>query len=69
MGFCLGAAAAWWPTRNDNTIGDAEADVAVVDFTETGISLQTNLVGCGGSSTRTEIAGGIMAIASPHPPT
>ena len=67
MGFRLGAAASWWSARIDHTISDAEADVAVVDFTDKGISLQTNLVGFGGSSTRTDIAGGTMATASPHP--
>ena len=56
------------PLASDfQTLSDAEAGIAVIDFTTTGTSLQINLLGFGGSFTRSEIVGGILAVASPHP--
>ena len=53
--------------EHQHQLSDAEADAAVVDALADGLSLQTNLGGYGGSSTRAEVAAGILALGSTCP--
>ncbi len=67
--WALTAAAAWWPQRTgqDIDISPAEQELAWTSIDDGGLSCSTALAGFGGSSTRAEIAGGIIAIASNLP--
>ena len=74
----LGGAGVWWPHRtlsktSTNTlqfylpISSAEQDIAVYQATLNGVRLYTKIGGYGGSSTRTELAAGIIAICAHGP--
>ena len=65
----LGWAGVWWPNRHLDTHSpsDAEANMAVLDPTQEGLKLLTYLPGFGGSSTRQELAGAIVAMAANGP--
>ena len=66
--YSLGGAGVWWPARADQTISDAEVDVAILDKDHPqGLRLLANLTGYGGSSTRMELAAGIIAISADGP--
>ncbi len=67
--FALGGAGVWWPARHSATrkLSKAEQDLAVAVQTEKGLRLFTPIGGFSGSSTRTEIAAGIVAILAHGP--
>ncbi len=65
----MGAAGVWWPGRtvNDGDLEEAETNIAFVDEVEDGLKLYTGLAGYGCSSTRAELAAGILALTAPGP--
>ena len=72
----LGGAGIWWPKRKlekgdlDTTcqpLSIAEESMAHVQSCEEGVSLYTKIGGYGGSSTRTELAAGIIALCAHGP--
>jgi ribonuclease HI len=67
--FALGGAGVWWPSRNINTlrVSQAESDLAHVVADNDGVRLYTAIGGYAGSSTRTELAAGIIAMSSHGP--
>ena len=67
--FSLGGAGAWHPRRQMEEQGpsQAEANLAVLQQQQDGLKLFTHLLGYGGSSTRLEIAGAIVAFAANGP--
>ena len=67
--FGLGAAGAWWPSRTleETCLSEAEFEIAMQEQQEKGVRLRTSLPGFGSSSTRDEIAAGIIALASSIP--
>ena len=67
--FALGGAGVWWPGRQLSThkASSAETDMAVVNQLSDGVQLATHIGGYAGSSTRTELAAGILAICSHGP--
>lgn len=81
--FKLGAAGVWWKGRRRGDgplspdevnqglyvqpLSEGETDIGVPTQEEDGLGIAVALVGFGGSSTRSEIAGGIIAIAADGP--
>ena len=65
----LGGAGIWWPARNlvDVPLSTAEEELAHGDCNAEGVRLFTSIGGFGGSSTRTELAAGIIPISSQGP--
>ncbi len=65
----LGGAGIWWPARNlvDVPLSTAEEELAHGDCNAEGVRLFTSIGGFGGSSTRTELAAGVIAISSQGP--
>ncbi len=66
----LGGAGVWWPGRNINIShrpSPAERELGYHTQHEEGLSLHTPIGGMSGSSTRTELAAAIMAIAANGP--
>eukprot|EP00973_Karenia_brevis_P087483 12130603-Karenia_brevis.AAC.1 len=65
----IGGAGVFWPHRRveDAPLTDAEYSMAFETQRGDGLGLATLLQGYGGSSTRTEIAGGIVALLGPGP--
>ena len=73
----LGGAGVWWPKRTiirnealDNTyhpLSDAEDDLAYCEQGEDGLRIYTKIGGYAGSSTRTELAAGIVALSAHGP--
>ena len=65
----LGGAAVVWPRRDLQTqpLSQAEIELTYLDDTDNGITLITAIGGYGGSSTRTELAAGIIAICADGP--
>ena len=64
--FCLGGAGAWHPQRQLDNHGasEAEANLAVLAQEDGGLKLYSQMCGYGGSSTRMEIAGAIIGMAT-----
>ena len=62
----LGGAGVFWPGRKE-LLSDAEEQMAYAEDHHSGLKLYTALGGFGGSSTRTELAAGILAISSDVP--
>ena len=71
--FKLAGAGVWWPNRKDSGIcvrirdkplSEAELDLAFASQKEEGLELSVAIAGMGGSSTRAEIAAGIIAMAA-----
>ena len=71
--FKLAGAGVWWPNRKDSGIcvrnnepplSEAELDLAYARRKDDGIELSVAITGMGGSSTRAEIAAGIIAMAA-----
>ena len=69
----LGGAGVWWPGRQQSPLEDgqrchplspAEFELAFDQQSEDGLRLYTNIGGYGGSSTRTELAAGLIAICA-----
>ena len=56
----------WWPSRKNSRIplSEAEKDLALSNQMEAGLELSVAIAGMGGSSTRAEIAAGIIAMAA-----
>ena len=67
--WAMGAAGVWWPGRQSDPEHDAvsEGDIAYGEQCRGGLKLFTNLAGYGCSSTRAELAAGIVAIAANGP--
>jgi ribonuclease HI len=65
--FSLGGAGVWWPNRKSTTLSTAEKDLALTAIEDQGIKLCAAIGGYTGSSTRTEIAAGIIAICCHGP--
>ncbi len=75
----LGGSGAWWPRRANGVanitsgcpvnrpISDAEQEMAYEKQTPNGLQLYTKIGGFGGSSTRTELAAGIIAMSAHGP--
>ncbi len=61
--FSLCGAGVWWPGRDldEDPLTNAEYEMACGTQTKKGYALRTALAGHGGSSTRAEIAAGILA--------
>jgi ribonuclease HI len=64
--FSLGGAGVWWPGRT-HLISEAELEFAEVQRDPDGVRLCTSIGGYAGSSTRTELAAGILAVCSHGP--
>ena len=71
--FKLAGAGVWWPNRKDsgvcvriceNPLSEAERDLAFANQKEEGLEFSVAIAGMGGSSTRAEIAAGIIAMAA-----
>ena len=64
--FKLAGAGVWWPNRKSGEIPLSEAarDMAFANQKEGGLELSVAIAGVGGSSTRAEIAAGIIAMAA-----
>ena len=64
--WAIGAAGVWWPSRSfaEEYLADAEVELSYIEEEGGGLKLYTPLAGFGGSSTRTELAAGILAIAA-----
>ena len=71
--FKLAGAGVWWPNRkhsgicvrtSDQPLSEAELDLAFARQKEDGLELSVAIAGMGGSSTRAEIAAGIIAMAA-----
>ncbi len=65
--WSLGAAGLWWPLRDATHISPAEFELASWEEEQGGLKMCTALPGFGGSSTRTELCAGILALASDNP--
>ena len=67
--WSMGAAGVWWPQRrlSDGDLADAEIELTHIEQDGDGLKMYTALAGYGGSSTRAELAAGIVAIASSRP--
>ena len=74
----IGGAGVWWPSRTltknytstlqlHMPISYAEHDIAMYQATQRGVRLYTKIGGYGGSSTRTELAAGIIALCAHGP--
>ena len=65
----LGGAGVWWPGRKlrGHPLSEPEIELAYVTEHDRGIRLFTRIGGFAGSSTRTELAAGIIAISSHGP--
>ncbi len=68
--FALGGAGIWWPDRKlkGHPISTAEYELAHRTVTHDGVRIFAPIGGFAGSSTRTELAAGILAISA-HGPT
>ena len=67
--FALGGAGVWWPGRqlHKHKISRGEAELAYASEEADGVRLATNIGGYSGSSTRTELAAGILALLNHGP--
>ena len=67
--FSLGGAGVWWPSRclGRHRASDAELKLAYIQQTSDGVHLATHIGGYHGSSTRTELAAGIIALSAHGP--
>ena len=75
----IGGAGVWWPNRQlcrdpedpekhrPHPLSSAEKDLAIAEQTKDGVRLFIKIGGYNGSSTRTELAAGIVAICAPGP--
>ena len=64
--FSIGGAGVWWPGRT-RRLCMAEEDLSLGSVSDKGVRLRTAIGGFAGSSTRTELAAGILAICSNAP--
>ena len=67
--FSVGGAGVWWPSRKQtgHPLSEGEQQLAHHKASEDGIRLCTPIGGYAGSSTRTELAAGILAISAHGP--
>ena len=67
--FSLAGVGVWWPNRDTSILplSEAEEEMGIAWQTPGGLALKTSLAGHGGSSTRAEIAGGILACQANQP--
>ena len=65
VAYGLAGAAAWWPARRAATmpISKAEAELGDTEEKKDGVVIMTTVPGYGSSSTRSELAAGILAVA------
>ena len=56
----------WWPNRKlrDKSLSEAEQDMALRDQNDVGLQFYAAIAGMGGSSTRADIAAGVIAVAA-----
>ncbi len=61
----MGGAGVWWPRRGlqSNALSTAEIELGIEKVHESGICIYTKIGGFHGSSTRTELSAGILAIS------
>ena len=65
--YSLAGAGVWWPGRNlkDNPCSESEEEMGFAKQENGGVSLRVWLAGFGGSSTRAELAAGLIALQYP----